>query len=73
MKVWSEVPNKWKPLLKKAMDIEGWDTLAAYIRELIKKDLTNKGLLGNNKTMASDSGSVVGVGGKNKKEAEADG
>ncbi|AGK60969.1 hypothetical protein Asulf_00965 [Archaeoglobus sulfaticallidus PM70-1] len=47
-KVWADVPERWKPLIKKAKDIEGWDSLSAYIRELIKKDLVSKGLLGQN-------------------------
>ena len=46
MKVWSEVPNGWKPLIEKAMKIEGWETVSAYVRELIKKDLVSKDLLG---------------------------
>jgi len=47
MKVWGEVPNRWDGKIRKAMEIEGWDTISAYIRELIKKDLVSKGLLGN--------------------------
>jgi len=46
MKVSSDVPDGWKDLIEKAMKIEGWDTISAYIRELIKKDLVSKGLLG---------------------------
>ncbi len=45
-KVWADVPERWKPLIEKAKEIEGWDSLSAYIRELIKKDLASKGLLG---------------------------
>jgi len=47
-KVWADVPPKWIDLIKKAKEIEGWDSLSAYIRELIKKDLVEKGLLGIN-------------------------
>ena len=46
MRVWSSIPNEWSGLIEKAMRIEGWSTIASYIRELIKKDLVNKGLLG---------------------------
>ena len=46
VKVWADVPKKWKPLIEEAKEIEGWGTLSAYIRELIKKDLVSKGLLG---------------------------
>ena len=46
MKVCSDVPEMWEGLIRKAMRIEGWDTISAYIRELIKKDLVSKGLLG---------------------------
>jgi len=46
MKVCSDVPSGWKPLIEKAMKIEGWDTVSAYVREIIKKDLVSKGLLG---------------------------
>ncbi len=28
------------------MRIEGWDTVSAYIRDLIREDLKRKGLLG---------------------------
>jgi len=43
--VWADVPERWKPLIEKAREIEGWDSLSAYIRELIKKGLASKGLL----------------------------
>ena len=46
MKVWSEVPESWSELIKRAMRIEGWDTVSAYIRDLIREDLKRKGLLG---------------------------
>lgn len=46
MKIWSEVPDSWKNAIQKAIEIEGWETISAYIRELIKKDLVSKGLLG---------------------------
>ncbi len=46
MKVCSDVPEGWKPLIEKAMKIEGWVTISAYIRELIREDLKRKGLLG---------------------------
>ena len=44
--MWGEVPDSWDDKIRKAMRIEGWDTISAYIRELIKKDLVSKGLLG---------------------------
>ncbi|WP_290596664.1 MULTISPECIES: hypothetical protein [unclassified Archaeoglobus] len=46
MKVCSDVPEMWDGLIKRAMKIEGWDTVSAYIRELIREDLKRKGLLG---------------------------
>jgi hypothetical protein len=46
MKVCSDVPEMWGGLIKRAMKIEGWDTVSAYIRELIREDLKRKGLLG---------------------------
>ena len=61
MKVWSDVPASWKPLIKKAMKIEGWETLSAYIRELIKKDLVSKGLLGLKNCCKSESSEEVMV------------
>ena len=48
MKVWVEVPNIWEELIEKAMRMEGWEKRTDYIRELIKKDLVSKGLLGQN-------------------------
>jgi|GEM_PF-2472590 hypothetical protein len=48
MKVWSDVPPRWNELIRKAAKIEGWDKISPYIRELIKKDLVEKGLLGIN-------------------------
>jgi len=51
LKVWGEVPESWGDLIRKAMKIEGWDTVSAYIRELIKKDLVSKGLLGMPKSV----------------------
>ena len=58
MKVCSDVPEKWDEKIRKAMEIEGWDTVSAYIRELIKKDLVSKGLLGNGGKQ-SKNGQVV--------------
>ena len=46
MKVWGEVPKSWDNLIRKAMKIEGWDTISAYIRDLIREDLKRKGMLG---------------------------
>ncbi len=46
MKVSADVPDLWDKKIKTAMEIEGWETVSAYIRELIKKDLVSKGLLG---------------------------
>lgn len=48
MKVWVEVPEFWEELLEKAAKMEGWSKRTDYIRELIKKDLKAKGLLGAN-------------------------
>lgn len=46
MRVWGDVPDEWGDLIEKAKKIEGWKSVSAYIRELIKNDLKNKGLLG---------------------------
>ncbi len=46
MKVCSDVPEMWEDPIKKAMKIEGWDTISAYIRDLIREDLKRKGLIG---------------------------
>ena len=46
MKVWGEVPDSWEERIRKAMKMEGWDTLSAYVRDLIREDLKKKGLLG---------------------------
>ena len=46
MKVSSDVPEMWEEPIKKAMRMEGWDTISAYIRDLIREDLKRKGLLG---------------------------
>ena len=46
MRLWADVPERWKPLIHRAKEIEGWNSLSAYIRELIKKDLVAKKLLG---------------------------
>ena len=46
MKVCSDAPEMWEGLIKKAMKIEGWDTISAYIRDLIREDLKRKGMLG---------------------------
>ena len=35
-------------LIRKAMQIEGWNTVSAYIRDLIREDLKRKGLIGAN-------------------------
>ena len=40
------IPKRWKKLIEEAMEIEGWEKPAHYLRELIKKDLVEKGLLG---------------------------
>ncbi|RLI77579.1 hypothetical protein DRP05_09755 [Archaeoglobales archaeon] len=47
MKVCSDASEKWDGKIRKAMEIEDWDTISAYIRELTKKDLISKGLLSN--------------------------
>jgi len=47
MKVFVEVPDFWDELLEEAKKMEGWGKRTDYIRELIKKDLKAKGLLGN--------------------------
>jgi hypothetical protein len=46
----------WEGLIRKAMRIEGWDTISAYIRELIKKDLVAKGLLGAKSVLIDSDG-----------------
>jgi len=46
MRVWTEVPDSWKEPLEKACKLEGWERISQYLRELIKKDLKEKGLLG---------------------------
>jgi len=46
LKVWGEVPDSWEERIRKAMKMEGWDTLSAYVRDLIREDLKKKGLLG---------------------------
>jgi Arc/MetJ-type ribon-helix-helix transcriptional regulator len=46
LKVWGEVPDSWDEKIRKAMRIEGWDTVSAYVRDLIREDLKRKGLLG---------------------------
>ena len=48
MKVCSDVPDGWREKIKKAMEIEGWERISHYVKELIKKDLVSKGLLGKN-------------------------
>ena len=48
MRVWADVPDRWRELIEQAKEIEGWEKLSQYIRELIKKDLVSKGLLGQN-------------------------
>jgi hypothetical protein len=48
MKLQTEVPDKWEELIDIAVEIEGWERPAQYLRELIKKDLVSKGLLGKN-------------------------
>ena len=45
-RVYSTVPESWRELIKIAKEIEGWEDTSDYIRELIKKDLVAKGLLG---------------------------
>ncbi|ADB58794.1 hypothetical protein [Archaeoglobus profundus] len=59
MKVCSDVPEGWKPLIEKAMKIEGWETVSAYVRELIKKDLVSKGLLGFQSSFLNSSSSSL--------------
>ncbi|AEA47884.1 hypothetical protein [Archaeoglobus veneficus] len=46
MRVYTSVPNGWKDLIEDAKEIEGWEETSDYLRELIKKDLVSKGLLG---------------------------
>jgi hypothetical protein len=46
MRVWVTIPGRWDELIKQAMEMEGWEKETDYIRELIKKDLVAKGLLG---------------------------
>jgi len=44
----TDIPNKWGELIDRAKELEGWDNRAQYVRELIKRDLEKKGLLGKN-------------------------
>ncbi len=46
MKVSTDVPEMWEEPIRRAMRIEGWGTISAYIRDLIRADLKRKGLLG---------------------------
>jgi len=46
MKLGTDVPDRWRSLIDKAKEMEGWESDSAYIRELIKNDLKAKGLLG---------------------------
>ncbi len=46
MKLGVDVPDEWEEMIEKAMRMEGWKKFSPYIRELIKKDLVSKGLLG---------------------------
>jgi len=48
MEVGTDIPNKWGELIDRAKELEGWDNRAQYVRELIKRDLEKKGLLGKN-------------------------
>ncbi|MFO7966079.1 MAG: hypothetical protein R6U44_00575 [Archaeoglobaceae archaeon] len=48
MKAQGDVPESWRNLIEKAKEIEGWETNSAYVKELIKKDLVSKRLLGIN-------------------------
>ncbi len=56
MKVCSDVPEMWDGLIRKAMKIEGWDTISAYIRDLIREDLKRKGLLGAKSVLIDSDG-----------------
>ena len=56
MKVCSDVPEMWEEPIRKAMRIEGWDTVSAYIRDLIRKDLKRKGLLGAKSVLIDSDG-----------------
>jgi hypothetical protein len=46
----------WEELIRKAMRIEGWDTISAYIRDLIREDLKRKGLLGAKSVLIDSDG-----------------
>ena len=56
MKVWGEVPESWRDLIRKAMQIEGWDTISAYIRDLIREDLKRKDLIGAKSVLVDSDG-----------------
>lgn len=55
MKIWTMVPDRWEKLIEEAMEIEGWEKPAHYLRELIKKDLVEKGLLGRKNEMVQET------------------
>lgn len=38
MKLCTDVPEVWDGLIRKAMKIEGWDTVSAYIRDPIREN-----------------------------------
>ena len=61
MRVWGDIPDEWEDLVDKAKKIEGWNSLSAYIRELIKNDLKAKGLLGRPEN-GGEKEAVVEVG-----------
>jgi hypothetical protein len=46
MRIWCDVPDEWKDLIEVAKKREGLKTTSAYVRELIRKDLKDKGLFG---------------------------
>jgi hypothetical protein len=56
LKVWGEVPDSWGEKIRKSMRIEGWDTISAYIRDLIREDLKRKGLLGAKSVLIDSDG-----------------
>ncbi len=55
MKIWVEVPDSWKEKIETATRLEGWEKRTDYVRELIKKDLVSKGLLGVKAVVDSSS------------------
>jgi len=61
MRLWTEVPEIWEKKIEKALEIEGREWPAQYIREPIKNDLKAKGLLGRNRQIVEHDKEVEEV------------